>query len=364
MKKLFILLLLCPFLLLSQNGQKDIISLIKENSNDTSLTLSNTSIDSLLVTNSIDSIKLDLFTMFYNVENLFDTINNLNTNDESFLPNSKKKWDTHKYNHKLQQLAKVFSNIKKDVNNDKLPDIIGLCEIENKLVINDLLKDSVFNNHNYIIIHKESPDYRGIDCALLFNNKFKLLKHDFIEVNLTNNQRPTRDIVYAQLQFHDMIINVFVNHWPSRWGGQKETNNKRVQAALVLKNYIKKNTSNDEYSIIMGDFNDYPHNESLKEVLIQDNFVNLMETDEVLGLGSYNYKGLWNWLDQIIISTNFLNNNSEFNLIYGGSFQKDFMLYTNKQGETYPSRSFGGDNWYGGFSDHLPIYSRIVFKLN
>lgn len=301
----------------------------------------------------------ELFMVFYNVENLFDTIDSPKTNDSEFLPNSKKKWNTYRYNYKLSQLERVFTSLVKNQNNNKMPDIIGLCEVENRIVIEDLLKSSAFTNQNYQIVHQDSPDSRGIDCALLLNNKFKLLKTDFIFIENPANNRPTRDIVYARVQFEDKIINIFVNHWPSRWGGQAETNHKRVFAAKVLKEYINLNTSEDEYTLIMGDFNDYPSNESVARFLVKDNLLNLMATDFVSGKGSYNYKGNWNWLDQIIISKNF--RNSEIKLLSAGSFQKDFMLYKNKKGEVYPSRSFGGSTWYGGFSDHLPIYFKSAF---
>ncbi len=327
MKK-FLILLLFPLLVVSQSEKK---SISDEN----------------------------IFAVFYNVENLFDTINSTNTNDSEFLPDSEKKWNTYRYNYKLNQLAKVFSSIIRDENNDKMLDIIGLCEVENKLVIDDLLKKPIFSNHNYTIIHQESPDSRGIDCALLFNNQFQLLQHDFIRVDNPDANRSTRDIVYAKLKFKNEVINVFVNHWPSRWGGQEETNHKRVFVAKVLKDYINLNTSEDEYTLIMGDFNDYPSNESLSDVLVKDDFINLMSTDLVFGQGSYNYRGDWNWLDQIIVSKNFTNSNMQ--LLSGGAFQKDFMLYTNEKGEVYPSRSFGGKKWFRGFSDHLPVYCRIGF---
>ena len=112
----------------------------------------------------------------------------------------------------------------------------------------------------------------------------------------------------------------------------------------------------------MGDFNDYPSNESLATILVKDDFTNLMATSFVYGQGSYNYRGSWNWLDQIIVSKNLTN--SKTHLISVGSFQKKFMLYTNDRGEIYPSRSFGGNNWFGGFSDHLPVYCRIAFESN
>ena len=300
-----------------------------------------------------------ILTIFYNVENLFDTINNPDTNDDEFIPTSEKKWNSKRYYHKINQLSKVFSSLIKDKNINKMPAFIGLCEIENKQVINDLLKTPTFSNHNYKIIHKDSPDKRGIDCALLYNKKIQLLYYDFILVNNPNAKRPTRDILYAKFKLNDNTVNLFINHWPSRWGGQEESNYKRVYAAKVLRDYININVSEDDYTLIMGDFNDYPNNESLSEVLIESDLINLMNSDLVLGKGSYNYKGSWNWLDQIIVSKNFFKPNVKLKSV--GSFQKEFMLYTNKKGESKPNRTFGGNNWYGGFSDHLPVYFQFSF---
>ena len=297
----------------------------------------------------------ELFSVFYNVENLFDTIDNPNTRDNEFLPKSEKKWDTYRYNYKLNQLDKVFSEIIKKENENRLPDIIGLCEVENKLVINDLLKTETFKNHTYKIIHKQSPDGRGIDCALLVDEKFEVLNSDFIKINNPIESRATRDIVFGKLKFKNQIINVFVNHWPSRWGGQEASNYKRVFVAEVLRKYIDNNTLESDFNLIMGDFNDYPTNESLAEVLVKDDLVNLMSKSNVSGRGSYNYRGNWDWLDQIIVSQD------DFKLISFGAFEEDFMMYTNKKGEVYPNRSFGGNNWYAGFSDHLPVFLRFTF---
>ena len=297
----------------------------------------------------------ELFSVFYNVENLFDTIDNPNTRDNEFLPKSEKKWDTYRYNYKLNQLDKVFSEIIKKENENRLPDIIGLCEVENKLVIDDLLKTETFKNHTYKIIHKQSPDGRGIDCALLVDEKFEVLNSDFIKINNPIESRATRDIVFGKLKFKNQIINVFVNHWPSRWGGQEASNYKRVFVAEVLRKYIDNNTLESDFNLIMGDFNDYPTNESLAEVLVKDDLINLMSKSNVSGRGSYNYRGNWDWLDQIIVSQD------DFKLISFGAFEEDFMMYTNKKGEVYPNRSFGGNNWYAGFSDHLPVFLRFTF---
>ena len=109
----------------------------------------------------------------------------------------------------------------------------------------------------------------------------------------------------------------------------------------------------------MGDFNDYPSNESLSKVLVKDNLFNLMNSELISGLGSYNYKGTWNWLDQIILSNNFIYD--DLRVLSAGSYEKDFIFYLTKEGKKYPSRSFGGNNWYGGFSDHLPVYFKFNF---
>ena len=307
--------------------------------------------------NNSDNISDELFLMFYNVENLFDTLDSPNTKDEEFLPSSEKKWDSYRYNYKLNQLEKVFNEIIEKENEKNLPDIIGLCEVENKLVIEDLLKTDVFKNHNYSIIHKQSPDGRGIDCALLVNSKFEVLQNDFIQINNPKESRTTREIVYSKLKFKNQIINVFVNHWPSRWGGQEASNHKRVFVAKVLRKYIDENTSQNDLNLIMGDFNDYPSNESLDEILVKEDLLNLMSSSQVTGIGSYNYRGNWDWLDQIIISKEI----SSFKLIKFGAFKEDFMMYTNKKGVVYPSRSFGGNNWYGGYSDHLPVFLKMGF---
>ena len=329
MKNKFLLLILLPFFGISQND-------IKSNTNND-----------------------EFFTVFYNVENFFDTINCPITNDDEFLPTSEKKWNSEKYLHKIRQLEKVLLGLSAEENNDFLPDLIGLCEVENEIVVNDLLSNTSLKNNNYNLVHEDSPDGRGIDCALLFSKKFKLIDSDFIEVKLPNSSRPTRDILYAKLAMGNRVYNIFVNHWSSRWGGQEETNFKRVFAANVLRNYIDKNLSDDQAIIIMGDFNDYPNNESLSEILVKNDLVNLMNSKDVIGFGSYNYRGNWNWLDQIIISKNLFN--SDLQAIKSGAFQKEYMMYTNKKGEQYPSRTYGGSNWYGGFSDHLPIFLRIAF---
>ena len=301
--------------------------------------------------------KKEIFTMFYNVENLFDTINNPVTKDDEFLPESKKAWNTKKYNQKLFQLEKVFYNI----NENRKPNLIGLCEVENESVIKDLLKTPFFKNHTYTIIHKNSPDERGIDCALLFDENFTLIKYEFIEVKNPLANRPTRDIVYVQLKIDREILHIFVNHWPSRWGGVEKTKHKRIFTANVLRKYIDQNIEKHKNIIMMGDFNDYPSNESLQDILVKDDFLNLMDTEKLENLGSYNYQGNWDFIDHIIVSNNFFNSKSGIQIKDYNVFKKDWLLYTNPNGEKYPSRTYGKNKWYGGFSDHLPIFVDLYF---
>ena len=231
--------------------------------------------------------------------------------------------------------------------------------MENKLVIDDLLKQPFFKNHSFQILHQESPDNRGIDCAILFDAKFELIKSDFIEIKIPESSRPTRDIVYVELKVNNTeSLHLFVNHWPSRWGGTEKTEHKRIYTANVLKKYIEKNIGKNGNILLMGDFNDYPSNKSMTENLEKTKKVqltNLMSFLESKGNGSYNYKGEWGFLDHIIISSNLRKGKKGMKMIEYGVFQEDWMLYQGKK----PNRTYGGSNWYGGFSDHLPIYCKI-----
>ena len=311
---------------------------------------------------SFSQVNQEIFTMFYNVENLFDTINNPNTEDEEFLPKGKKMWNTQKYNTKLEKLSRVFS----EINNSILPNIIGLAEIENHEVIKDLLNEAFFKGHDYTIIHKESPDKRGIDCALLFDENFSLLESEWLTIKIPGATRPTRDIVYTKLKMRDNIIHVFVNHWPSRYGGKEKSKHKRVFTAKTLENYIKKNISNDDYIIMMGDFNDTPYDESVQDILVNNSFVNLMDSNYFQSVsyknfsetpGSYNYKGEWSFIDHIIVSKNLNEEITQCDV-----FIKDWLLTTYEKGEKYPHRSYKWGKWDAGPSDHLPIYCRFKLK--
>jgi predicted extracellular nuclease len=307
--------------------------------------------------------------VFYNVENLFDTIDDPETRDNEFLPSAKKKWNAKRYQDKLKKLTKVITRID-SVN----PIFIGLAEVENRLVVRDLLKTGRLQQTNYRIAHFDSPDVRGIDVALAFDHsKFQLAKKAAIAIEIEGEPEfKTRDILYVNgFLFDSTEVHLFVNHWSSRRGGQEQSEFKRIAAAKTLKgktDEILAENSNANI-IIMGDFNDYPTNTAIIEVLdagsqnSNQRFVNLLLPYHLMGAGSYNYKGEWGALDQFIVSRSLLDNQGL--TIQNGQglimYDEDF-LYTNKDGSKTPNRTYGGNNYYGGYSDHLAIYSILTLQ--
>jgi predicted extracellular nuclease len=307
--------------------------------------------------------------VFYNVENLFDTINDPQKKDDEFLPSAKKKWNAKRYQEKLVKLAQVITRI-----DDKNPIFIGLAEVENRFVVKDLLKTGRLQQTKYRIAHFESPDVRGIDVALAFDHtKFQLTKKEALNIEIEGKSDfKTRDILYVNgFLFDSTEVHLFVNHWSSRRGGQQESEYKRLAAARKLKeksDEILAENSNANI-IIMGDFNDYPTNSSIVDVLgagpqnSDKSFVNLLLPYHLMGAGSYNYKGEWGALDQFIVSRSLLDNrgleiqNGQALIMYDEDF-----LYTNKDGSKTPNRTYGGNNYYGGYSDHLAIYSILTMQ--
>jgi predicted extracellular nuclease len=307
--------------------------------------------------------------MSYNVENLFDTLDTPGFDDIEFTPASKKQWNSEKYNKKLVDLAKVISAVGKD----KLPDIVGLVEVENQGVLEGLINTPALKPGGYGIVHEESPDERGIDVALIYRkDRFKYEGHVKIPVAFPfDSTERTRDILYVYGKAPDGLdIHFFVNHWSSRNGGERETEPKRMYCAVALRRSIDLLLSRDSKAriVIMGDFNDEPTNRSIMGVLQSSNkrknisvgeFYNLLyDKHNLTTEGSYFYRGNWNMLDQIMVSHTLLNATSGYSLKYdsGQIFKEDWMLFKAKNGEISPNRTYGGDNYYGGISDHLPVY--------
>lgn len=306
--------------------------------------------------------------MFYNCENLFDTIDDSLKTDEEFLPEGVRFWSNYKYYDKLKKISKVITA----VGGWQPPDLVGLCEIENRKVLVDLTKHTPLYISEYKIIHKESPDKRGIDVALLYQPEtFRPLNKRFLTVLFKENNRPTRDILYTKgLTNKNDTLHVFVNHWPSRWGGQLESENKRITAAKVLRSIIDSLYQHTQKPniIIMGDFNDEPENKSISSVLKAEQFNSALVNNTLYNLtpsairentpGTHKYQGNWGTLDQLILSANLLTGKGLFttkNDIH--IFNAPFLLEPDEQylGKK-PYRTFIGFKYNGGYSDHLPVF--------
>lgn len=304
---------------------------------------------------------------FYNVENLFDIYDDPLTDDNQFLPNSEKAWTQDRYDKKLADLSRVL----KAIGNGKAPDIIGLCEVENQAVLEDLIAN-LKSKDEYKIVHKNSPDARGIDAALLYNaSKFELLNQDFLRIALPApfDTLTTRDIVYAELKSGEENIHLFVNHWSSRRGGEKVTRPKRAASASAARAKIDGIMAKDANAkiLLMGDFNDEPSDPSLISVLKAHHTTGRVESGNLYNLsaklqqdstvGTYNYRGKWNVLDQFIVSSDFLTDREGLHSSNSARvFRKKWMTYNDKKDGPKPNKTYGGKNYYGGFSDHYPIY--------
>jgi endonuclease/exonuclease/phosphatase family metal-dependent hydrolase len=308
---------------------------------------------------------------FYNLENLFDTIDDPKIIDEEFLPTSANQWGTKRYRNKLKNMAQVIAAL----NKNEGVDLLGVCEVENKLVLEDLLKTDKLKSKSYGIVHYDSPDARGIDVALFYDDKkFKLIASKPLKVNYNEKNFATRDILWSTLLYGKDTLHVFVNHWPSRRGGAETSEPKRIAAAQTLKTYLTPLLSNPTVRIVLiGDFNDEPENKSLSEVLTtydkpqQDCntcFVNPMIELHRKKLGTYYYRGTYDMFDQIIFTSNlsipeYLTGN--YNAVR--IFKEEFITKSDSLKNTkHPSRTFEGPKYNGGYSDHLPVYATLCIR--
>lgn len=315
------------------------------------------------------SLQNEYTVVSYNVENLFDTIDDPKIPDEEFLPESEKKWDNGRYQKKLNDLSRVIS----EINTKELPEIVGLIEIENREVLEDLVQTGPLKDQGYAIIHEESPDFRGIDVALIYRkDAFQEILHESLPVVFPNDPEfKTRDILHVTGQIRNKTVHVFVNHWPSRIGGDEKTEPKRVLAASVLKSKVDHILALDPKAriIIMGDMNDEPINKSLNETLGAKSpdsgakLVNLMIPDDTTGLGTYFYSGNWNMLDNLVVSDELISG-KRIQIVDQKGFiaNKDWMIYTNKNGDQTPNRTYVGNKYVGGVSDHFPVYLKMIVR--
>ncbi len=313
---------------------------------------------------------------FYNLENLFDTINDPDKNDEDFLPTGSYLYTGDVYKDKLGKLSDVLSQIGKDISPDGFS-LLGVAEIENRQVLEELVSQPKLSSRNLKIIHYDGPDERSIDCALLYNPKyFKVTSSTPLFVKLQNSDGKlhyTRDILWVTGLYDGELIHVFVNHWPSRRGGEEASAPSRATAAGVCKHVIDSLMKIDVRTkvIIMGDLNDDPSSASIKEVLGAKNKISDVKSGDLYnpwqdflkkGIGTLAYNDSWNLFDQIILSSAFLEKEqSGFFFKKAQIFNRNFLIEQTGKYKGYPMRTYNGNKYNYGYSDHFPTYC-VLFK--
>ena len=308
---------------------------------------------------------------FYNVENLFDCNDDAN-DDAEFLPQGKREWTNERYQEKLNNIARVLGSIA-----DNGAAVVGLAEVENRHVLEDLVRNPSIRKRNYSIIHYDSPDPRGIDCALLYDARVFRPKSSGVRFIALPDESPipTRDILFATGTIENEVFHFIVAHWPSRYGGDPASAGRRMVAAQTMRQVA--DSLLREYpgskAILMGDFNDDPFDASVVEGL------NLRQTIEEThaadlfspmlsmyrqGAGTLAYKGKWNLFDIMAVSGNLLKKNTQGLHLYQDPeshqlayvFRRDYLLQQTPKHRGEPLRTFAGGKYIGGYSDHLPVY--------
>ena len=317
---------------------------------------------------------------FYNLENLFDTINDPLKHDEASPMMELKANRSEVYKKKIKNMARVVASIGSDKSNNS-PAIIGVCEIENRAVLEDLVNDPLLLGKDYGIIHFDGPDRRSIDVALLYQKAlFRPIDSSSHELKIyddvSRKRVYTRDQLLVSGQLEGDLIHLLVNHWPSRSGGEARSRSKRVGAAKLNKHLIDSLQSIDPYAKIftMGDLNDDPTNASVKKVLKAQkdksrvplkgiyNPFEKMFTEK--GYGTTAYRDAWSLFDQIMVTKPLLDDDySSFRFWKAGIYNKAYL--TNKRGrwEGYPFRSFADGGFTDGFSDHFPVYVYLIKEV-
>ena len=315
---------------------------------------------------------------FYNLENLFDTIDNTLINDEEFLPSGIRNYNTAIYRDKLKKLASVIAQMGTTYTPDG-PAILGVAEIENDTVLNDLIKETQLKKRNYQFVHYDSKDARGIDVGLLYNpTYFSVIASDKLFVSLPTGSKDayyTRDILWVKGKLNGELIHLYVNHWPSRSGGEKRSEPGRIAAAAVCRKHIDSILLKEPNAkiVVMGDLNDDPTNKSVEKVLRAVDKDQLDQQGALFnpwldlfrnGIGTLAYQDAWGLFDQIIVSKQWLNKDqSGFFLYQHHVFNKEFLVENNGRYKGYPMRTWDGNSYRGGYSDHFPTYLLIIKEL-
>ena len=314
---------------------------------------------------------------FYNVENLFDIEDDPYTFDDDRTPTGKDVWTQEKYEDKLKKLSFVISDIGREQSGIP-PAIIGVCEIENFRVLEDLVNQPLLQGYDYGIVHYDSPDRRGIDVGLIYQRSmFTPQNSKSHRLLIYESEDPakrvyTRDQLVVSGLFEGEPMHFIVNHWPSRSGGEARSSYKRESAARLNNKIIDSLFVLDPYSkiVIMGDFNDDPTNKSIKKILgtrkdknetLAGELFNPMENMLKKGMGTLAFRDGWNLFDQIFISHALLGSDySTYQFYRAGIFNPPYLLTTSGQFKGYPFRSYDFGGYTGGYSDHFPVFVYFI----
>ncbi|RDK88714.1 endonuclease/exonuclease/phosphatase family protein [Marinirhabdus gelatinilytica] len=317
---------------------------------------------------------------FYNLENLFDYEDDPITFDDDRTPDGKDHWTEEIYNAKLKNMAKVIAEIGADVTGTA-PAIIGVCETENRRVLEDLVNQEPLLKKDYGIIQFDSPDRRGIDVALLYQKRlftpthYKAYPLVIYDNNDTSKRIYTRDQLLVSGMLDGEKMHFIVNHWPSRSGGEARSRSKREKAAKLNRRIIDSLFSDDPYAkiITMGDLNDDPTNSSVKEYLKAKadkedlqikQLYNPMEDMFKKGLGTLAWRDGWNLFDQMILSTELLKDDySSYRFYQAGIYNKSYLANPRGRYKGYPYRSFTSGSFTGGYSDHFPVFLYLIKEV-
>ena len=332
------------------------------------------------ITNAQNSVDKKYSVVFYNLENLFDTLKSPGVYDQEFTPDGLKAWNSKKYWTKIGNIEKVFYNIAGSLKT--FPAIIGVSEIENRNVLEDIVSAPKLQKANYQIVHYDSPDARGVDVALLYRPD--LFKYEgSYPIPYVFPDKPyfkTRDIlsVWGTIACEKFMF--YVCHWPSRLGGQAASEPNRVRAAEIIREHVDSVLTADPntHIVIMGDMNDDPTDKSLTTALNAVGREKDLDSDLTLfnpffsmfkaGYGTLAYQDSWNLFDNMVVSKNlivgkrgtlklFKAPKSNF---YGNIFNRAFLTQQSGQYKNYPLRTFVGNTFQGGYSDHFPVYLIIT----
>lgn len=320
---------------------------------------------------------------FYNLENLFDTINDPTKFDErSPLMEMSEKERGQVYPKKIHNMARVLSEIGVDDRFSKnSAAVIGVCEVENKTVLHDLINDPQLRDKDYDFIHFNSPDVRSIDVALLYQKKLftpiHSSSHELVLYDAdTRKRKYTRDQLLVSGNLDGELMHFIVNHWPSRSGGEARSRPGRVAAARLTKKLVDSLQTADPYAkiIIMGDLNDDPFNVSVKKVLKAKanksavgfkGIYNPMMNMAKKGMGTLAYRDGLNLFDQMLFTKPFLDKDyTSFKIFKTGIYNPSYMTTKKGRYKGYPFRSFVGGSWTGGYADHFPVYTYLIKEMN